>query len=84
MAGCMVPVFTPPMSEQRRALAVAASYLGRAGTEAATRLLPDTRTLHDENELFAGLRDNLTSAAALCETLTEVFDCWPGCGAIGG
>jgi hypothetical protein len=31
----MVPVFTPPTPEQRRALAVAASYLGRAGTEAA-------------------------------------------------
>ena len=63
---------------------MAASYLGRAGTEAATRLLPDARTLHDVNALFAGLRDSMTNAAALCGTLVEVFDEWPGCGATGG
>ena len=84
MAGRKVPVFTPPTPKQRWALAVAASYLSRAGTEAATRLLPDARTRHDEHALFADLRDTMTSAAALCETLTEVFDGWPGCGATGG
>ena len=83
MAGRKVPVFTPPTPEQRWALAVAASYLSRAGTEASTRLLPDARTLRDENALFADLRDSMTSAAALCETLTEVFDGWPRCGAAG-
>lgn len=62
---------------------MAPSYLARAGTEAATRLLPETRA-DGQADLFADLRDNLTSAAALCETPTEVFDGWPGCGAAGG
>ena len=84
MAGRKVPVFTPPTPEQRWALAVAASYLSRAGTEAATRLLPDTRAIDAQFELFADLRDTLASAAALCETLTEVFDGWPGTGTLGG
>ena len=84
MAGRLVPVFTPPTPEQRRALAVAAAYLGRAGTEAATRLLPDTRAVGGQAELFAELRDNMTNAAALCGTLAEVFDGWPGGGAIPG
>ena len=52
----------------------AVSHLGRAGTEAASRLLLDAHTLSD----------SMTSAAALCETLTEVFDGWPGCGPSGG
>lgn len=84
MTGRMVPVFTPPTPEQRWALAVAASYLSRAGTEAATRLLPETLALRDRAALLADMRDHMTSAAALCETLAEVFDGWPGCGASGG
>lgn len=84
MAGRMVPVFTPPTPEQRWALAVAASYLSRAGTEATTRLLPNAGTFHDQNALFADLRDNMTSAAALCKTLTEVFDGWPVSHSAGG
>ena len=63
---------------------MAASYLRRAGTEAATPLHPDFQTLHDENALFADLRDSMASAAALCGTLVEVFDAWPGTGALGG
>jgi hypothetical protein len=68
MAGRLAPVFTPPTPEQRWALALAASYLRCAGTEAATRLLPDTRTLDPRAELFADLRDTMTNAAALCGT----------------
>jgi hypothetical protein len=30
------------------------------------------------------MRDSMASAAALCETLTEVFDGWPGCETAGG
>ena len=60
-----------------------ASYLGRPATEVATRLLPDVRTPRAENALFADSRDNMTSAAALCETLTEVFDGWPSQGTLG-
>src|ERR671916_20359 len=59
LAGRLVPVFTPPTPEQRWALAVAASYLRRAGTEAATRLHPDARALHDENALFGELRESM-------------------------
>lgn len=84
MTGRMVPVFTPPTPEQRWALTVAASYLARAGTEAATRLLPDASSASAQAALLADMRDHMTSAAALCETLTEVFDGWPGCGASGG
>ncbi|CAA9570163.1 MAG: hypothetical protein AVDCRST_MAG19-2697 [uncultured Thermomicrobiales bacterium] len=83
MAGRLTPVFTPPTPEQRWALAVAASYLSRAGTEAATRLLPDARTLDGRLELFEGMRDSMTNAAALCGTLVDVFDEWPGCGTTG-
>lgn len=83
MAGRMVPVFTPPTPEQRWALAVAASYLSRAGTEAATRLLPDRRAVDVQSALLADMGDSMTSAATLCETLTEVFDGWPGSLGVG-
>ena len=33
---------------------------------------------------FADMPDNVTSAAPLRETLTEVFDGWPGCSPQGG
>ncbi len=84
MAGRLVPVFTPPTPEQRQALAVVASYLRLAGAEAATRLLPDTRTPDPRAALVADLRGDMASAAALCGTLAEVFDGWPAGGALHG
>ncbi len=74
----LYPIFSPPTPEQQWALAVAAAYLSRAGTEAATRLLPEPRMLSGQIALLAGLGDTMTNAAALCETLIEVFDEWPG------
>jgi len=73
-----------PWPEQRRALAIAASHLGRAGTETATRLPPEERTLRDQAALLADRGDSTTSAAALCGTLTGALDGWPGGGTAGG
>ena len=81
MSGSLMPAFTPPSEEQRRALAVTAAYLKRAGNEAATRLLPGGTALVGQIELMAQMRDDLQQSAALCETLVEVFDGWPVPGA---
>ena len=77
MTHALMPAFTPPSEEQRRALAVTAAYLKRAGNEAATRLLPNAAGLVGQIELMAQMRDDLQQSAALCETLVEVFDGWP-------
>ena len=77
MGGQVLPAFTPPSDEQKRALTVAAAYLKRGGTEAATRLLPDSALLSGQIELLAQVRDDLHQSATLCEVLCEVFDEWP-------
>ena len=61
--------FSPPSGEESVALGVAARYLLRAGTEAATRLLGRSE-VDDEAELLASLSDNLLQGAALCTGLT--------------
>ncbi len=43
---------------------MAASYLNRAGTRAATWLRLDTMRLNAQADLFAALRDTMTNAAA--------------------
>jgi len=77
MGGQVLPAFTPPSDEQKRALFVVAAYLKRAGTEAATRLLPDAALLSGQIALLAQMRDDLHQSAALCEVLCDVFDDWP-------
>jgi hypothetical protein len=61
---------TPPTQEESLALQLAARYLMRAGTEAASKLMrcepPDVRA-----ELWASLSDSLLSSAALCDGLTD-------------
>lgn len=65
--------FSPPTGEECDALAVAARYLLRAGTEAATRLL-DRSKLDGEAELLATMSDSLFQGAALCDGLIGVDD----------
>ncbi len=77
MAEGLVPAFSPPTEEQRRALRIAAAYLQRAGTEAATRLLPVETQRNGQTVLMLELRNNLRAASSLCETLIDVFDGWP-------
>ncbi len=64
---------TPPTPEEAAALHVAARYLLRAGTEAATKLLgcdlPDVRA-----ELWASLSDSYLHGAALCDGVTNSLD----------
>ncbi len=55
-----------------------AAYFSDAGTETSSRPLLDMMTLNGQAELFADLRGTSTNAAALCGTLVEVFDEWPG------
>jgi hypothetical protein len=71
----LVPAFSPPSPDEAAALALTATYLSRAATEMATRLLPDGS--FPQMDLLATLRDNLNGSAALCECLLAVFDEWP-------
>lgn len=53
-----------------------AEYVQRAGLQAATKLLPMQEPVDVELATLVEFRDRLTQAAALCQTLTEVFDRW--------
>ena len=62
--------FSPPSGEECVALGLAARYLLRAGTEAATRLLGRPR-VDAEAELLASLSDCLLQGAALCDEVAS-------------
>ncbi len=57
-----------PSPDESQALAVAASYLKRAGTTAATRMLSLTPT-PERDLLLESLRDSMLSASELCDSL---------------
>ena len=65
-----VPI-PPPNHDEALALAVAGSYLTRAGTQVASRLLgcPDP---DGEAIILADLSDNLLGSAALCARLLDL------------
>lgn len=65
------PVVPPPEPAEAAALAVAARYLGRAGTQAASRLLDD-RSVPGDAALLAALRDQLLAGAALCDGVLDL------------
>ncbi len=62
-----------PTPDESQALTVAATYLKRAGTTAATQLLSLT-PLPDRDLLFASLRDSMLAASLLCEDLAGNHD----------
>lgn len=64
------PPFVRPSDEECAALGLAARYLLRAGTQAATRLLGRSR-VDPEAELLASLADSLLQGAALCDGLVH-------------
>jgi len=64
------PPFARPSDEECAALGLAARYLMRAGTQAATRLLGRSR-VDPEAELLASLADSLLQGAALCDGLIQ-------------
>lgn len=64
--------FSPPSGEECVALNLAARYLLRAGTEAATRLLGRGR-VDTEAELVASLSDSLLQGAALCDGVASGY-----------
>jgi hypothetical protein len=80
----LVPAFSPPSPEEAAALALTATYLSRAATEMASRLLPEASLVVPQMDLLATLRDNLNGSAALCECLLAVFDDWPASAAWNG
>ena len=61
----------PPTPAEAAALASAACYLKRAGTEAASRLLV-TGPASSQTALFEALRDQLLAGAALCDGLIDL------------
>ncbi len=75
-AGSQVPVFSPPAPHEIEALALSATYLKRAGNEAATRLLAAHGVSNCKIELIGMLRDEMRDSAALCESLIAMFDSW--------
>jgi len=65
-----LPPFSRPSDEECVALSLAARYLLRAGTQAATRLLGRSQ-VDPEAELLASLADSLLQGAALCDGLVH-------------
>jgi hypothetical protein len=63
--------FAPPDADETAALAVAARYLGRAGTSAGSRLL-GLRLDPGEAALVESLRDSLLAGAALCDGVLDL------------
>lgn len=62
-----------PTPAESQGLAIAASYLKRAGTTAATQLLSLT-PLPDRDLLLASLRDSMLAASLLCDDLAGNHD----------
>jgi hypothetical protein len=62
-----------PTPDELQALTIAASYLKRAGTTAATQLLSLT-PLPDRDLLLASLRDSMLAASLLCDDLAGNHD----------
>lgn len=69
-------LFPVPTDEQKQALAVASAYLERAASQAGSCLLPWQPTLNVE--LLSAFREQIAQSAAVCATMLEVFDGWPG------
>ena len=67
---CLSIVLSPTAAEAT-ALALAAAYLNRAGTHAASLLLDHVLTDHDD-PLLEAVRDQLLSGAALCDGHLDV------------
>jgi hypothetical protein len=76
MSGQVIPFFSAPSPQEREALDLAASYLKRAGTEAATRLMSAPSVDHGKAALIESLREEMRESAALCECLVDLFDGW--------
>ncbi len=62
-----------PTPDESQALALAASYLKRAETTAATQLL-SLIPLPDRDQLLASLRDSMLAASLLCDDLAGNHD----------
>lgn len=65
-----------PAPDEAEALAVAARYLHRASTAAATRLLSLPSATGDA-ALLATLQDSLLSAGELCDGVLDLMDARP-------
>jgi hypothetical protein len=76
MAGQVIPMFSAPSPREREALDLTASYLKRAGNEAATRLMGAQSLEVGKAELIESLRNEMRESAALCECLIDLFDGW--------
>ncbi len=76
MSGQVIPMFTAPSPREREALDLTASYLKRAGTEAATRLMGAQSLDVGKAALVDSLRNEMRESAALCECLIDLFDGW--------
>ena len=62
------------LAVQQEALDLTASYLKRAGNEAATRLMGAQSLGGGKAELIESLRNEMRESAALCECLIDLFD----------
>lgn len=76
MSGQVIPMFSAPSPQERAALDLAASYLKRAGTEAATRMMGAPSLDFGKVALVESLRVEMRESAALCECLIDLFDGW--------
>ncbi len=69
-------MFSAPSPQEREALDLAANYLKRAGTEAATRMMGAPSLDFGKVALVESLRNEMRESAALCECLIDLFDGW--------
>ena len=71
------PIFPHPTDQQMHALSLASSYLQRAATQAASRIMGNIAPATPRVIVLNDLSEGMLRSAALCQMLVDLFDGWP-------
>lgn len=71
------PIFPHPTDQQMHALSLASSYLQRAATQAASRIMGNDIPATPRVVVLNDLSEGMMRSAALCQMLVDLFDGWP-------
>ena len=71
------PIFPHPTDQQMHALSLASSYLQRAATQAASRIMGNDAPATPRVVVLNDLSEGMMRSAALCQMLVDLFDGWP-------
>ena len=68
------PIFPHPTDQQMHALSLASSYLQRAATQAASRIMGNDAPATPRVVVLNDLSEGMMRSAALCQMLVDLFD----------